>query len=270
MSTIYSRSISSYSFLSKNFVRNYNSNKSSSSTRWINRAKNDYYAKQAQKNDYRSRAAFKLEQINDKFRFFQKGQNVVDLGFAPGAWSQVAALKTSNGRILGVDILPCSPPPNVSAVQGDILSQRTHKAIRDFFSNFGNSSTKQVQTTDHKTASEQSRESMVGYPIDVVLSDMMANTSGIPFKDHLNSMELCEAALVVAIDLLKPNGTFVCKFFSGKEDQVLEKRFRKVFKTVQRFKPEACRSESKELYFVCLKKRNAEFNKTEIFQSTDK
>ncbi len=99
------------------------------------------------------------------------------------------------------------------------------------------------------------RKSMQRYPLDNVLSDLMANTSGIPSRDHLLSMNLCEAALVLAIELLKPDGNFVCKFFTGTEDNDLEKRIRKVFHKVHRVKPKATRSESREMYFVGLKRK---------------
>ncbi|QLG71069.1 hypothetical protein HG535_0B01070 [Zygotorulaspora mrakii] len=288
---------------------------SSSQNRWLKRQSNDYYTREAKIRDLRSRAAFKLMEIDDKFRLFAKNgsQRVLDLGFAPGAWSQVAKDRIGfNGVVLGVDILPCEPPSGVSSIQANILSKKTHELIRlFFFKHFELNhddklhpdkgyfqhmleeelthkedfrTYKEVFTTDtfdDSVAAEQSHK----LPIDVIISDMyepwiqtsgfwnnltnfpyyrMANTSGLAIRDHYQSIDLGDAALITAIDLLKPMGSFVCKLYTGKEDKLFENRLRKVFKKVSRIKPDACRTESKEIYFVGLGKR-AKTNKIDVF-----
>lgn len=276
---------------------------SNSKSRWLNRQSNDHYTKEAKVRNLRSRAAFKLLEIDDKFHLFSKnkGQQVLDLGFAPGAWSQVAHERTGpKGRVLGVDILPCEPPPGVSSIQSNILSKKTHELIRLFFSEHFRLNKHDEIHKDHgyfqhvleddlnrleESETYRNIPNPVGntrnveqYPIDVIISDMyeswpqitgywnnltnaayyrMANTSGLAIRDHYQSIDLCDAALVTAIDLLKPQGTFVCKLYTGKEDKLFEKRLKKVFNRVNRFKPDASRDESKEIYFVGIGKRDS-------------
>ncbi|ANZ73169.1 BA75_01359T1 [Komagataella pastoris] len=242
--------------------------KSSSSRKWLDRQSSDPFTKEAHGRALKSRAAFKLLQIHEKFNIFRPGQNVVDLGFAPGAWSQVAADKvTSRGNILGIDILACEPPKGVSSMQANILSKTTHEMIKNHFYQLNmdkdlrklqetepiadGPSYFQAEVDDNLEISNKQKQQ---FPVDVVMSDMMANTTGMAFKDHLLSIDLCDAALILAIDILKVNGTFVCKFFQGKEDKLLEARLKKCFKVVQRYKPPASRKESKENYFICFQK----------------
>ncbi|AOA61570.1 2' O-ribose methyltransferase [Komagataella phaffii CBS 7435] len=263
--------------------------KSSSSRKWLERQSSDPFTKEAHAKALKSRAAFKLLQIHEKFNIFRPGQNVVDLGFAPGAWSQVAADKvTSRGNILGIDILACEPPKGVSSMQANILSKTTHEMIKTHFYQLNmdkdlrklqeiepiadGPSYFQAEVDDNLEISNKQKQQ---FPVDVVMSDMcepffqssgfgsaitnkpfhrMANTTGMAFKDHLLSIDLCDAALILAIDILKVNGTFLCKFFQGKEDKLLEARLKKCFKVVQRYKPPASRKESKENYFICFQK----------------
>ncbi|ODV96814.1 hypothetical protein PACTADRAFT_48624 [Pachysolen tannophilus NRRL Y-2460] len=284
--------------VSAKFYSSSSSSSSASSHRWLNRANSDHYTREAKAKNYRSRAAFKLLQINEKFKIFNNKvpMNVVDLGFAPGAWSQVAHDKTNiKSIILGIDILPCKPIKGVSAMQANILSKQTHENIRKFFAEKVSSADEELindfQSVEQKSYIETELErnvttnendsniengkyldeknkvvALTRQPIDVVISDMMSNTTGLAIRDHLMSMDLCDAALILAIDLLKPKGSFVCKFYTGKEDKLLEKRLSKVFSKVNRFKPDACRLESKECYFVCLdKKKNVD--KIEVFKN---
>lgn len=277
--------------------------KSTSSKRWLDRQKNDHFTRAARHENLKSRAAFKLLQLDERFGIFHGDHplNVVDLGAAPGAWNQVALERCpKRSRILGVDILPYQPPRGVSAMQANILSKRTHEQIRQFFSFKGDNSTVEemeittgsgesitVTTTSvaETAAVDDTPTPQYKYPLDLVLSDMyvpfaqvtgysisttntpyyrMANTSGLAVRDHAMSMDLCDAALIVAIDLLKTGGTLVIKFFTGNLDQDLEKRLLKVFKKVHRFKPAASRSESKECYFVCQGKY-PDVDKVEVF-----
>ncbi|EDO19390.1 hypothetical protein Kpol_1002p37 [Vanderwaltozyma polyspora DSM 70294] len=298
--------------VNKNWFRliqlRYNSN---SKSRWLQRQWSDPYTQEAKDQNLRSRAAFKLIEINNRFKLFDKHKklNVLDLGFAPGAWSQVIRKSTSDDSlILGVDILPCDPPTGVSSIQANILSKRTHDLIRLFFnesfqlnrednlhkdygyfqdyleneldSNFKEDS--QTLMTDND---KPVNFSISKYPIDIVVSDMyvpwqvfnthqnnitnipnyrMANTSGLAVKDHAQSIDLCDAALVTAIDLVKPKGSFVCKLYSGKEENLFEKRLKKVFHKAYRFKPKSSRSESKEFYFIGLNKRET-VDKLDVF-----
>ncbi|CAF9909369.1 MAG: hypothetical protein GOMPHAMPRED_006728 [Gomphillus americanus] len=240
-------------------------------------------------------------QLNEKYKLFKKGQTVVDLGYAPGSWSQVAHDRTSpNGRVIGIDILPVQPPKGVSTIQGNFLSPLVQQQVRDYVRN-GDSgrsypATEKLMTTaeneengtKHMTEEDlitveksilepemaQEQEDKV---VDVVLSDMsapwdqttgfwkrslsdpyrrMMNTSGVNFRDHIGSMELCEAALDFAYETLKPGGSFVCKFFQGAEDKAFEKKLKALFAKVHREKPESSRSESRENFFVALRRKD--------------
>lgn len=281
-------------FVSLNFVRFY----AASKNRWLSRQKNDHFTKEAKLLNLRSRAAFKLMAIDDKYHLFNKisTQNILDLGFAPGSWSEVARKRTSpNSMILGVDILPCNPPEGIHSLQANILSQKTHELIRLMFANRLNlNHTQENIHEDHGYFEHMIEDQRINdsnlpeinpTPIDIILSDMyvplprldgytnnitnmpyfrLMNTSGVAIRDHLQSIDLCDAALVTAIDLLKPKGNFVCKLYSGKEDKLFEQRLTKVFKSVSRFKPTASRDESKEFYFIGLNKKS-EIDKLNVF-----
>lgn len=284
---------------------------SGSRSRWLQRQQNDHYTREAKLQNLASRAAFKLIEIDDKFKLFSrnKPQRILDLGFAPGAWSQVASRRIGEGgMVLGVDILPCSPPPGVSAIQANILSRKTHELIRLYFSKHFKLNRHDDLHQDHGYLQHMTEElthrkdyetyrevfspdslpdRIDKFPIDVIISDMyepwpqnsgfwtnitnaayyrMANTSGLAIRDHYQSIDLCDAALVAAIDLLRPHGNFVCKLYTGKEDKLFEKRLKRVFRRVNRFKPIACRDESKEVYFVARDKRE-NVDKLEVFTS---
>lgn len=174
-------------------IRNYSLKKSSK--QWVSRAQNDHYTKLAKELDYRSRAAFKLIELDDKYKFFKAGQKIVDLGFAPGAWTQVAVDRTTpNGIVLGVDIIPTPPPKGASAMQANILSKKTHELIRDFFlakkiqqqqltndeTNNSNEDKNEDESYIAKELEENSNDQVMNelnikqdqFPIDVVISDM--------------------------------------------------------------------------------------------------
>ena len=217
--------------------------------------------------------------MDEKHHLFHKGQTVLDLGFAPGAWTQVAVAKTApGGRVLGIDMIPASAPPGSSVMQANFLSQATQTSIKTFFADKGlgaiDETTTDVATDYMARGLNDSKEKDHGidqYTVDIILSDMLApwpqvdgfwknhisnayyrleNTTGISVKDHASSMDLCDAALLFAVDTLKPGGHFVCKFYRGPEDSMLEKRLKAVFKKVRFEKPEASRRESREAYFV--------------------
>ncbi|BCS30320.1 RlmE family RNA methyltransferase [Aspergillus puulaauensis] len=249
----------------------------SSSKRWQARQLKDHFTREAAVQGLKSRAAFKLLQIDEKHHLFQSGQTVVDLGYAPGSWSQVALARTQpRGRVLGVDIIPSQPPKGVSTIQGNFLDLEVQAYVREFVRNPRRGrhySQEAIQDVDDAEGSVESaleasstsgtlRNKNVGHgysdaqrTVDVVLSDMMMNTSGLPFKDHAGSMDLCRAALEFSYEVLNAGGHFVCKFYQGTEDKDLEKQLRALFQKVHRLKPESSRSESKEAYFIGLKRR---------------
>lgn len=201
--------------------------RSASSTRWLQRQLNDPYVKRAQEQGFRGRAAFKLLQINEKFHILKPGQIVVDLGCAPGGWSQVAAqiIKSSETKpsVFGIDLLPTRPLAGAVFLQGDFLSEDMYQKLQNL---------------------------ITGKKVDVVLSDMAPNTSGIPSVDHLKLMNLVELAYDFAHQNLKTGGTFVAKIFQGGTDNELLTQMKRDFKTVKHFKPDASRKESVEYYVV--------------------
>ncbi|KAI1087364.1 ribosomal RNA methyltransferase MRM2 [Rostrohypoxylon terebratum] len=248
---------------------------SSSSSRWKQRQGSDYHAKEARVHNLKSRAAFKLLELDSKYRLFKRGQTVIDLGYAPGSWSQVVVERTKpNGRVIGIDIIPAQPPKGVSTIQGNFLSPGVQQLVKDYLVEFAqprNSSVPilepskegEIMITERQSYIDAERAESVesanpendGRLVDVVLSDMMMNTSGNNFRDHAGSMDLCLAALQFASDTLKSGGHFVCKFYQGAEDKSLELKLRKMFAQVHREKPEASRKESKESYFVALRRK---------------
>ena len=201
--------------------------RSASSTRWLQRQLNDPYVKRAQEQGFRGRAAFKLLQINEKFHILKPGQIVVDLGCAPGGWSQVATqiIKSSETKpsVFGIDLLPTRPLAGAVFLQGDFSSEEMYQKLQNL---------------------------ITGKKVDVVLSDMAPNTSGIPSVDHLKLMNLVELAYDFARQNLKTGGTFVAKIFQGGTDNELLTQMKQDFKTVKHFKPDASRKESVEYYVV--------------------
>mgnify|MGYP001457361237 CR=1 FL=1 len=199
--------------------------KGQSSTRWLQRQLNDPYVHAAQDLGYRSRSAFKLLELNDKFKFLNSGKRVVDLGAAPGGWSQVAAEKVGkNGCVVAVDIQCIEPLPNVISLNLDIYSDRT---------------------TDHIL------EAIKG-PADIVLSDMASKATGHAPTDHLRVMALVEAAEEIASILLAPHGTFIAKVFKGGTEAKLLKKIKDSYANVKHAKPPASRSGSPEEYVIAM------------------
>jgi 23S rRNA (uridine2552-2'-O)-methyltransferase len=195
-----------------------------SSARWLNEHVNDPYVKQAQKDGYRSRSSYKLIQLNEKDRLVRPGMLVVDLGSAPGGWSQVAArLVGAKGRVLATDILPMEPLKNVDFIQGDFTEESVLKQVLDWLG-------------DNQP--------------DLVLSDIAPNISGIDSADQASSMYLVELALDMARQVLKPKGDFVAKVFQGVGSEEFLKDLRTSFEKVLIRKPAASRSRSREVYMV--------------------
>lgn len=194
-----------------------------SSNRWLARQDKDPYVKQARAAGYRARAAFKLLELDQKDRLLKPGLKVVDLGAAPGSWAQVAAEKVGDaGRVVALDILPMDPLPGVEVLQGDFREQEVLDQL----------------------------EARVGEKVDLVLSDMAPNLSGIQTADQARSMHLAELALDFAREWLAPNGRFVVKLFQGEGFDDFVREARATFKAVRIRKPKSSRRESREVYLV--------------------
>ena len=198
-------------------------NRSLSSKLWLERQLNDPYVARAKREGMRSRAAYKLMEIDDKARLLKKGARVVDLGAAPGGWSQVAAKRVNapeQGRVIAIDILPMEPVPGVDFIKLDFL--------------------------DHTAPGHL--KAMMGGPADVVLSDMAANATGHARTDHLKIMALVEAAAAFAREVLAPGGAFLAKVLQGGTETALLAELKRDYKTVKHVKPAASRADSAELY----------------------
>ena len=197
------------------------------STRWLQRQLNDPYVEEAKRRGYRSRAAFKLIEIDDKQRILRPGMTVVDLGAAPGGWSQIAAqrvkLIAGKGRVIAVDLVEMEPISGVVQLRLDM--------------------------TDPDAAA-RIREALGGGAADVVLSDMHAPATGHKATDHLRIMALVEAALDLAEDILAPGGTFLAKALQGGASKELVARLNRSFAKVRHVKPKASRAESAEMYVL--------------------
>ena len=200
-------------------------NRSVSSRQWLERQLNDPYVARAKKEGLRSRAAYKLIEIDDKARFLKKGARVIDLGAAPGGWSQIAARRVGSpgqGRVIAIDVLSMEPVPGVDFVRLDFLDAAGPGRLKE----------------------------MIGGPADVILSDMAANATGHARTDHLKIMALVEAAAEFARDLLAPGGAFLAKVLQGGTEAVLLASLKRDYKSVKHVKPPASRSDSAELYLL--------------------
>ena len=197
--------------------------RANSSTRWLQRQLNDPYVAEAKRQGYRSRAAFKLIDLDDKFGFLKPGARVVDLGAAPGGWCQVAVARCGHkGRVVGLDLLEMEPIAGATLLHLDFLED---------------------------SAPAQLKASLDG-AADVVLTDMAAPTVGHPQTDHLRIMGLAEAALAFAQEILSPGGTFVAKVFQGGSERAFLDQLKRDFEKVRHVKPPSSRKESSELYVV--------------------
>jgi 23S rRNA (uridine2552-2'-O)-methyltransferase len=197
-----------------------------SSKLWLERQLNDPYVARAKREGFRSRAAFKLIEIDDKFRFLKSGARVVDLGAAPGGWSQVAAKRVGTGEgkglVIGIDVLDMTAVPGVQFIQMDFLDDAAPERLR----------------------------ALLDGPADVVLSDMAANTTGHKRTDHLRTMALVEAAADFAGQVLAKGGSFLAKVLQGGTEAELLAGLKRDFATVKHVKPKASRADSSELYLL--------------------
>ncbi len=194
----------------------------SSSTRWLERQLNDPYVEGAKREGWRSRAAYKLIQLDDRYKFLKRDARVVDLGAAPGGWTQVAVARCPGGQVVAIDLNEIESIAGAEILIGDATSAEGIKAIRD----------------------------ALGGPADVVLSDMAAPATGHRQTDHLRVMGLVESALAIAEGLLAPGGTFVAKVLQGGTEGELLNQIKRRFAKVGHAKPEASRKDSREIYLV--------------------
>jgi 23S rRNA (uridine2552-2'-O)-methyltransferase len=193
-----------------------------SSTLWLERQLNDPYVQRAKAENYRSRAAYKLLELDERFGLLKGVKAVVDLGIAPGGWSQVVRRQAPQARILGLDLLPTDPIDGVEILQMDFMDEAAPARLKE----------------------------ALGGPADLVLSDMAANTVGHQQTDHLRTMGLVEAALEFATGILRPGGAFVAKVLAGGADHQLVAELKRNFAAVKHAKPPASRKGSSEWYVV--------------------
>jgi 23S rRNA (uridine2552-2'-O)-methyltransferase len=198
-------------------------NRTAQSTRWLQRQLNDPYVKQAKAQGWRSRAAFKLMELDDKFGLLKGVRAVVDLGVAPGGWAQVVRKRAPQAKVVGIDLLPVDPIEGVVLLEMDFLDE---------------------------AADAKLSEALGGDAPDLVISDMAANTVGHAQTDHLRTMGLVEAAVWFAVEHLKPGGAFVAKVFAGGTDKELLVTLKQNFTTVKHAKPPASRKGSSEWYVI--------------------
>jgi 23S rRNA (uridine2552-2'-O)-methyltransferase len=197
-------------------------NRTASSTRWLERQLNDPYVRRAKADNYRSRAAYKLLELDERFGLLKGVKSVVDLGIAPGGWSQAVRRRTPGAKVAGIDLLPTDPIDGVTILQMDFMDDAAPGRLQE----------------------------ALGGPPDLVLSDMAANTVGHAQTDHLRTMGLVEAALEFAVQNLRPGGAFVAKVLAGGADSQLVAELKRHFAAVKHAKPPASRKGSSEWYVV--------------------
>ncbi len=192
------------------------------STRWLERQLNDPYVRRAKAEGYRSRAAYKLLELDERFGLLKGVKSVIDLGIAPGGWSQVVRKRAPKAAIVGIDFLPTDPIEGVAILQMDFMDDAAPDKLKE----------------------------ALGGPADLVLSDMAANTVGHPQTDHLRTMGLVEAGMAFAAEVLRPGGAYVAKVLAGGADSNLVAELKRHFTTVKHAKPPASRKDSSEWYVV--------------------
>ena len=197
------------------------------SKNWVNKQRRDIYVRQSKVDGFRARSAYKLIEINEKFKIFKGGLTVIDIGAAPGSWSQYAEKVLKNGKLISIDIKKMEPIGNSLQIQGDFTEESVQQEIK--------------KNTNSK--------------VDVVMSDMAVNTTGIKNIDSIQTGELCKEAMIFAKDLLTENGYFISKIFMGGTFNEIVAEGKKYFKEVKVFKPKSSRKDSKESFIICKKLR---------------
>ena len=193
------------------------------SKNWINRQRRDIYVRQSKVDGYRSRSAYKLQEIDEKFKILKNGISLIDLGAAPGGWSQYAAKKVKSGKILSIDLKKMENIDNTVQITGNFTETNFQAQIKEHFK----------------------------YKVDVVVSDMAVNTTGNKSVDSISTGELCKEAIIFAKDMLSKDGKFVSKIFMGSTFNEVVSMANNVFKKVSVFKPKSSRKDSKENFIIC-------------------
>ena len=193
------------------------------SKNWVNKQRRDTYVRQSKVDGYRARSAYKLKEIDEKFKIFKGGMSVVDIGAAPGSWSQYVAKVVKSGKIISIDLKEMENIENTLQIQGDFTSVDTQDQIKEYLKK----------------------------KPDVVMSDMAVNTTGIKNIDSIQTGELCKEAMVFSKDVISEKGFFISKIFMGSTFNEIVALGKKLFKEVKVFKPKSSRKDSKESFIIC-------------------
>ena len=193
------------------------------SKNWINKQRRDIYVRQSKIDGYRSRAVYKLIEIDEKFKIFKNGISVIDLGAAPGSWSQYLSKKIQNSKIVSIDLKEMKAIDNTVQIKGDFTEEKNQSKIKDFFKS----------------------------NVDVVLSDMAINTTGNKNIDSIYISELCMEAMIFSEKILNNDGKFISKIFMGSTFKEIIAKAKLIFKEVKVFKPKSSRKDSKESFIIC-------------------
>ena len=193
------------------------------SKNWVNKQRRDIYVRQSKVDGYRARSVYKLIEINEKFKIFKNGFNIIDIGAAPGSWSQYAARVIKNGKIISIDLKKMEKIKNTTQITGDFTESKIKDLLKKKFDNY----------------------------LDVVMSDMAVNTTGIKDLDSIQTGELCKEAMEFSKDVLSKKGFFVSKIFMGSTFNEIVALGKEIFKEVKVFKPKSSRKDSKESFIIC-------------------
>jgi len=193
------------------------------SKNWVNKQRRDTYVRQSKIDGYRARSAYKIKEIDEKFKIFKGGMSIIDIGAAPGSWSQYVSKVVKNGKIISIDLKKMENIDNTHQVQGDFTSTETQNLIKDYLKK----------------------------KPDVVMSDMAVNTTGIKNIDSIQTGELCKEAMIFSKDVISEKGFFISKIFMGSTFNEIVALGKKIFKEVKVFKPKSSRKDSKESFIIC-------------------
>ena len=193
------------------------------SKNWVNKQRRDTYVRQSKIDGYRARSAYKIKEIDEKFKIFKGGMSIIDIGAAPGSWSQYVSKVVKSGKIISIDLKKMENIDNTHQVQGDFTSTETQNLIKDYLKK----------------------------KPDVVMSDMAVNTTGIKNIDSIQTGELCKEAMIFSKDVISEKGFFISKIFMGGSFNEIIQLGKKLFKDVKVFKPKSSRKDSKESFIIC-------------------
>ena len=197
------------------------------SKNWLNKQRRDIYVRRSKVDGYRARSAYKLIEIDEKFKIFKGGMFVLDIGAAPGSWSQYASKVIKHGKVISIDLKEMEEIKNTTQITGDFTDPNIKKKIKEYFNK----------------------------RLDVVMSDMAVNTTGIKNLDAIQTGELCKEAMIFSKDIISQNGFFISKIFMGSTFNEIVALGKKIFKEVKVFKPQSSRKDSKESFIICKKIR---------------